>query len=144
MAKRKLSLKQRQTIRQDIRKGLGEKKKQSELLKAMAKKYGISTITARWYLKSVVNPSPKRRTPRKSLLNRLKGASLKLVQQVQSTAKKTLKRALEVKKLIPKWQIYVRKEASLRKAESKLKKTLQVVTSKAEELHRRIRGLSSG
>lgn len=157
MAKRKLSFQQRQAVRQELSKGFGAKKKTSELLQTVADKYGITTVTARWYLKSIKRPSraiaspnpksrkpsSKRQTPRKPGLNGFKGSSLKLVQQIQLSAEKRLKRALEVKKLLPQWQTYIKKEASLRNLEIQLKKKLRSVGIKTAALHRRIRGLSS-
>jgi hypothetical protein len=154
MAKRKLSPQQRITIRKEIRQLIGQKKKQADILRVIAEKYGITTITARWYYKGIVQPAKQsrgksratrqyatRRTRRKTRIS-ADGASLKLVQQVQSVAAKSLKRALQVKKLIPKWQHYVKKEASLRQMENRLKRQLRSISSKAGALHRRIQALT--
>ena len=154
MAKRKLSPQQRITIRKDIRQLVGQKKKQADILRAIAEKYGITTITARWNYKGIAQPAkgsrrkPKatrkyatRRARRKTRIS-ANGASLKLVQQVQSVADKSLKRALEVKKLIPKWQVYVKKEASLRQIASKVYRQLRSISSKAGALRRRIQALT--
>jgi hypothetical protein len=152
MAKRKLSLEQRQTIRKEIRLFLTQKKRQADILRAVAKKYGITTITARWYYKSLVSPR-KASTPKKAKGSRAisytpraqaeNGASLRLVHQVQSLANRNFKRVLEAKKLIPKWQIYVKKEAALKKLESKVKSDLRAISTKASALHRKIRALTS-
>jgi hypothetical protein len=157
VAKRKLSPQQRETIRKEIRQLISQKKIQAEILKAMASKYHVSPITARWYYMSVAKPgkgSPrvKAQTPRRGRpvgrKTRIKpsigaGLGLRIVHQVQSIAEKSFKRVVEAKKLIPKWQIYVKKEASLRKLEEKVKSQLRVVSSKAIALHRKIRGLTS-
>ena len=55
MAKRKLSEKDRAAIRRRLKRGLAKGTPPSELLKRAAKRYGISTETARWYLKSLAN-----------------------------------------------------------------------------------------
>lgn len=154
MAKRKLSPQQRLTIRKEIRQQIAQKKKQADILRTIAEKYGITTITARWYYKGIAKPAKQSRSkpkatrkyaaPGRRRKTRISsnGASLRLVQQVQSVADKSLKRALEVKKLIPKWQVYVRKEATLRQTESRLKRELRSVSSKAGALHRRIQALT--
>jgi hypothetical protein len=152
MAKRKLSPQQRETIRKEIRLSLNQKKKQADILRAVAKKYGITTITARWYYKSIVRPV-KAPTPKKAKASRAisytprvqatNGASLRIVQQVVSLADRSFKRVLEAKKLIPKWQSYVKKEAALKKLESKVKSDLRAISTKASALHRRIQALTS-
>lgn len=155
MAKRKLSPQQRFTIRKDIRQFIAQKRIQADILRAIAAKYGITTITARWYFKSVVRPSkfstrtPKstrkygaRKSHRGTRIQPTNGVSLRLVHKLQSVAEKSLKRALEVKKLIPRWQVYVKKEASLRQIESRLRQELRAISSKASALHRRIQSLT--
>ena len=154
MAKRKLSPQQRQTIRKEIRQHIARKEKQADILRTIAEKYGITTITARWYYKGIAQPTKQsRRTPKVTRKYKVRGrrrrtrlakdgAFSRLVQQVQSVADKSFKRALAVKKLIPKWQIYVKKEASLRKIEGKLKRQLRSVSAKAGALHRRIQALT--
>jgi hypothetical protein len=156
MAKRKLSPDQREAIRKEMRQGMAQKKKTIDIINAASEKYGITTITARWYLKSLSGGRKRASTRRPKQSRRVSrrrgrrpgvrlttnGSSLRIVQQVTSVADKTLKRALEAKKLIPKWQVYVRKEASLRQLESKLKVQLRRVSSKASALHRRIQALT--
>jgi len=167
MAKRKLSPQQRETIRKEIRQYLAQKKRPSEILSAVAKKYGITTVTARWYLKSVRGPqsspaagargakaakSPKKRiTSRKSRKAsapsnghpKAGGAVQRLVANVQAIAEETFSRAREAKKLIPQWRTYVSRELSLKKLEGKLRRELRLVSSKAQALHRKIRALTS-
>lgn len=153
MAKRKLSLQQRETIRKEIRQLASQKKKPADILRAMADKYHITTITARWYYKSVVRPGrpatkarPGRRPSRLARSPKFKaanGASLRIVQQVQTMADKNFKRVVEAKKLIPKWQVFVKKEALLRKEQVKVTFQLRQVALKASALQRRIRALTS-
>ena len=120
----------------------------------MAAKYHVSPITARWYYISVVKPSkqvskPKlvsrraRKGVRRGRIHSPNGASLRIVQHVQTLADKSYKRVVEAKKLIPKWQLYVKKEVSLRKLEGKVRSALRTIASKATALHRRIKALTS-
>jgi hypothetical protein len=155
MAKRKLSPEQRETIRKEIRQLANQKKKQAEIIRTMSENYKVSPMTARWYYKSVVRPGrpaakarPGRRPNKVARSPKFKpaanGASLRMVQQVQTIADKNFKRVVEAKRLIPKWQIYVRREAFLRKQQDKVTLKLRQVTLKASELQRRIRALTSG
>jgi len=151
MAKRKLSPQQRETIRKEIRQYLAQKKRPSEILSAVAKKYGITTVTARWYLKSVRGPqsSPAAgargakaaKSPKKRITSRKRVQ--RLVANVQAIAEETFSRAREAKKLIPQWRTYVSRELSLKKLEGKLRRELRLVSSKAQALHRKIRALTS-
>src|SRR5436853_363133 len=56
MAKRKLSEAQRGAIRKEISELLRNGKTQAETLRLVAKKYDITTVTARWYLNSLKSP----------------------------------------------------------------------------------------
>jgi len=155
LAKRKLSLQQRNSVRKQIRKGLAQKKKPADILRGVAEKFGIATITARWYLKKVVDPgkastrkrkvvrlAARRHARRSSRVQPTNGASMRFVHQVQAIAAKSFKRVLEVKKLLPKWQVYVKKEASLRQLEDKVRTQLRTISTKAAALHRRIQSLT--
>ena len=53
MAKRKLSPEQRTEIRSDIKTAIESGQKQADVLRDVAKKYGISTVTAGWYLRAI-------------------------------------------------------------------------------------------
>ena len=154
MAKRKLSPQQRQSVRREIRQFIAKKKNRAEIGKLIAERYEITPITSRWYLRKIIGPrtyrsqggTAKRQTltfPSRSAVATTDLASLRVVDRVRSLTEKSLKRAMEAKKLIPKWQIYVKKEASLRKLEDQVKSELRVVSLKATALQRRIRALTS-
>jgi hypothetical protein len=155
MAKRKLSPQQRETVRKDIRQLVAQKKMQADVLRAIAGKYHITPITARWYYKSVVKTGKQvsqskqnvsqvtEKTARRPRIHVANGAALRIVHQVQSLADKSFRRVVEARKLIPKWQVYVKKEATLRKLEDKVRSELRMVSQKATALHRRIRSLTS-
>jgi hypothetical protein len=163
MAKRKLSPEQRITIRKEIRQYLVQKKKPSEIQKLVAKKYGITTITVRWYLKSVRDPqsgASGRATPQRGAKRNVArkapkapaarnghasagGAIHRLVASIQAIAEETFSRGRQAKKLIPQWRAYVSKELTLTKLESRVRHELRVVSSRAKALHRKIRALTS-
>ena len=53
MAKRKLSESQRAAIRKELAELLRSSETKAAALQTVAKKYGITTITARWYAKTL-------------------------------------------------------------------------------------------
>jgi hypothetical protein len=163
VAKRKLSPEQRVTIRKEIREYLTQKMKPSEIQKLVAKKYGITTITARWYLKSVrdpQSPSSARATPAKGAKRRAArkprkasaprnghpqagGAIHRLVANIEAIAEEAFSRGRQAKKLVPQWRAYVSKELTLKKLESRVRRELRVISSRAKALHAKIRALTS-
>ena len=169
MAKRKLSESQRTAIRQELSKLLRTANTKAEALRTVAKKYGITTITARWYAKTLngataprkpkapkVRPTPaakkrdvaapsKARRPAASRNGHsmLGGAVQRIVAGALATAEKAFTRARQAKDLIPRWQVYVRKESSLRKVERQVRQELEAVAKKARALHERIKALTS-
>jgi hypothetical protein len=163
MAKRKLSTAQRVAIRKELSRGIRRNTSHAELLKIVANKYRISTMTARWYLKSVGeshSPIAGRATPdrssrrtstkktrkgpaRKNAHPQRNGAVHRLFASVHAIAEKTFSRARQVKKLVPQWRAYISKEFSLKKLESRVRQELRLVSSKAQALHRKIRELTS-
>jgi len=163
MAKRKLSPEQRTTIRKEIRQYLAQKKKPADIQRTVAKKYGITTITARWYLKSVrdpqsspagrpaAGPASKSRATRKTGPKTAKrnghpqagGAVHRLVANIEAIAHETFSRGRRAKQLIPQWRAYVTRLLSLKKLESRVRRELHAVSSKAQALQRKIRELTS-
>lgn len=168
MAKRKLSESQRKAIRLELATLLRTAKTKAEAFRTVAKKYGITTITARWYAKSLKGapakakapkaaaPAPAAKKPapaapakaRASAAARnghtgVTGALGKLVAGVQATAEKAIARARQAKGLLPRWHVYVKKEHSLRKIERRVRQELQAVARKARALEEKIKGLTS-
>src|SRR5688572_12550016 len=64
MAKRKLSPEQRTKLRAELAEAVKAKRKTPEVLEEISKKYGITTITARWYLNSL-DGKPRRKAGRR-------------------------------------------------------------------------------
>lgn len=165
MAKRKLSDSQRASIRKELVTLLRTAETKAEAFRAVAKKYGITTITARWYAKTLKGaPAPLARpaaekssgkkAPRAgSAPARVRaprnghgaaaGAVEKVVAAVQSAADKAFHRARLARQLIPRWQLFVRKEFSLRKAERKMRREIEAVSRMARTLGEKIKALTS-
>lgn len=144
MAKRKLSPDQRMSLREDLKKALADKRKPAEILKATAEKYGISTITARWYLNSLNGRSKGRKGKRGPGRppNRSKGFAL-LVDRIQSNAMESLRKAKEARRLVPRLEALVSRETSLRREVARLDRKLTITTRKAAKLRRIIDQLVS-
>ena len=173
MAKRKLSQSQRAAIRKELAALLRTAKTKAEALRAVAKKYGITTITARWYAKTLGGaPAPRGRTSapkgkaavvakparakrasaapkgRISTVSRNghsagNGALGKVVAGIRATAHKAFERARLAKQLLPEWQVYIKKELSLRNVERKVRQELETVAKKARKMQEKIRSLTS-
>src|SRR6185295_13868467 len=101
MAKRKLSLKKRQSVRKDISRLISHGKKQADILRKIATKYGIKPITARWYYKDLAKPGKKpsrlkidtSKTPRPKIRqSRLQPSNraMRIVHQIQTIMAKKL------------------------------------------------------
>jgi hypothetical protein len=163
MAKRKLTEAQREKIRKDIRRGLSAGTSQADLMRAMSKKYSISTETVRWYLKSGKNGSasaaakkakgakrrptakPSRRVSRaprvKHATNGHAGGLLGFVKSVSESA---LRRALAAKKLLPHLDAHLARKLELARVVREAKKSLRAIESKARKIRRKIARLISG
>lgn len=162
MPKRKLSETQRGAIRKDIGNLLKAGKSIAETLRTVAKQFGVTTVTARWYLKSLKSSptiasskaqSKKAKRARGRLAVRSaayrngsatkQGGAYRLVAGLKAVAEDALSRARQAKKLIPQWHLYLSQELSLRKMEKKIGKELKVAARKAHALGLRIKELTS-
>lgn len=135
MAKRKLSAEQRAKLRAELAQGVKAKTPIPELLETISKKYGITTITARWYLKSI-GVKPKRR---KGQPGRPPGSNgLSGLKAMHSRALKTIARAKEAKRLYPRWRKLVQRGADLERELGKLDRKLKRVSKRATQMKDRI------
>ena len=66
-----------------------------------------------------------------------------MIASVAAVAERTLSRAREAQKLVPQWQLYVKKQLSLRKIERKAREALRSAARKAQALERRIKELTA-
>jgi hypothetical protein len=144
MAKRKLSPEKRAELRAYLKKSIGGEQKTADVLREVAKKYGITTITARWYLKSVDGSKKAGRRgpgrPRGRKPGRPAGSNGSIsgfIKKIQAQAEN----ANEANKLVPRWQALVDKESSLRRHALKLERSLDITAKKASQLRRRINDL---
>lgn len=129
MAKRKLSSEQRTKLRAELAAGVKAGTRTPELLETIAKKYGITTITARWYLKSLgVKPKSRRGRPAGSK------NGLANVDAIQTKAMESMQRAKKAKKLLPRWKKLVARKQELERESKRVEKLLQQVTKKADKL----------
>ena len=143
MAKRKLTSEQRAALRKELAQLSKTDKPRMEILRAVAAKYSISTITARWYLNGLKGGKGRRGKRRGRRGAGRPGLGMRLVSTMQAAADRTFTKVLEAKKLIPRWQKFVKREFSLKKAERKLRLQLKAASRKAKMLHRRILELTT-
>lgn len=139
MAKRKLSTEQRSELRADLKKGRQGDESNADLLRRVADKYKITTITARWYQKSI-GGTPKvkkagKRGPGRPPGRRTgsNGSPTQFMRRIQN--------AQEAGKLVPRWQKLVDKESDLRRQLSKLERKLETAAQRAVQFKSRIQEL---
>lgn len=140
MAKRKLSAKQRSELRADLKKGPQAGESNADLLRRMAKKYGITTITARWYLKSI-DGSLKQAGKRGRPAGRPLGSSSPDI--LLRKADEQLKRAKAAKKLAPRLTRLVAKEKKLSLLIKRASKRLEATSAKVVRIRTQMDALVS-
>jgi hypothetical protein len=141
MAKRKLSAEKRSELREELRKAITNGKKTADVLREVSAKYGITTITARWYLKSI-DDAPKRgagrrgpgRPPGRPSKNSDPSALLKSLQSQMAAAK-------AASRLAPKLQKLSGKQALLKRTLARTERRLEATTKKADKLRGQIEAL---
>jgi hypothetical protein len=120
-----------------LKKALEVGKPTPEILKEASAKYGISTITARWYLKSIRDGKPsngstraRRGRPRGSrTLVRSTGDGV-----LQTLAAEKLKKAKRATRLVPRYKRLLARESELEKGQRALTRELKQVRRKAKAL----------
>lgn len=149
MAKRKLSAEQRAELRADLKKSIGGDEKTADVLRRVAKKYGITTITARWYLKSI-GGTPKLRAGKRGpgrppgrKPGRPAGSNGNPSDYLKTISARTevAKAAKAAGKIIPRWQALLDKESGLRRLALRIERKLEATSQKASELRNRIKEL---
>lgn len=160
MAKRKLTSEQRDSVRKEVKEMVAGGKPRAEVLKAVAEKYGISTESARWYLKdgkrdkkAKSGKKPKANAPRKAVAGGKKASSSRqkkvgktrrppaarrsgsrgraLLQVVAKLSEDDLRKALGVKRL---WT----ERVHLLERKQEIERDLHQVTAKVRQIDRRI------
>ena len=157
MAQRKLSPTQRTAIRRQIQKGLSSELSQAEVLRRVAKKYRISPVSARWYLKGNGSGNgkarhashPKRKakkvrrfrkhSPTKASRN---GNGVRILDAVRGLSREQLRRALTAKAMLPQLESARRRHAALKEQAQRVVKATRAAERHARQLERRLRKLT--
>ncbi len=136
MARKKLSASQRTEIRKEILKKLGAGASRTAVSRDLSKKYGVSTVTIRWYIKSLKGTSAAPRTPSVSITGSTR--AMKLLDIVKNVSEEGLARALAAKKLFVQLQRKLEETERLRRAEREVQRSLQLLTASARQLEKKL------
>jgi hypothetical protein len=128
MARKKLSDAQRAAIKKEILKKLRAGDSRTSVGRQLSKKYGVSTVTIRWYIKALKgnSASPVARSQ----------SSIRLLDIVKNVSAEGLARALAAKKL------FIQLQEKLAETEQ-LRRSLEAATARARELEKRLQRLTS-
>jgi hypothetical protein len=140
MAKRKLSAEQRRELRAWLTKAVKSGRLTPEIIKDAAGKYGISPITARWYLKSLNGAGTRGR--RRSIRSSRNGLSTRSNGALEDRVQEALVKARAAKRLLPRWKKLVAREVELRRLVRKVGRQLTRTSRKAKTLGGRIAELT--
>ena len=128
MARKKLSDAQRAAIKKEIQKKLKAGESRTSVGRQLSKKYGVSTVTIRWYVKNLkgTTAAPVARS----------SASIRLLDIVKNVSAEGLARALAAKKL------FVQLQQQLAHTEQ-LRRSLDAATARARQLEKKLQRLTS-
>ena len=129
MARKKLSDAQRAAIKKEILKKLAAGDSRTSVGRQLSKKYGVSTVTIRWYVKTLKGRAPALPVARTR-------SSLRLLDIVKNVSEEGLARALAAKKL------FVQLQQQLAQTEE-LRRSLDAATARAKELEKKLQRLTS-
>jgi hypothetical protein len=143
MAKKKLSGPQRAAIRKEILKRLAAGQSRSSIGRQLSRKYGVSTVTIRWYIKSMKGnaPAPKAAPLPVVAISRSR-RSMKLLDIVKNVSEEGLARALEAKKLFVQLQAKLAESEKLRQAERDVRHSLEILMASAKRLEKKLHKLT--
>ena len=139
MARKKLSDAQRVAIRKDILKRLGAGASRTATGRELARKYGVTTVTIRWYIKSLKGPAGGRSL---SLPHRGSRSPLRLLDIVKNVSADGLERALAAKKLFLELQAKLEESERLRKTEQEIRKSRETLLASARKLEEKLHRLT--
>jgi hypothetical protein len=134
MARKKLSDAQRVAVRKEIAKRLGAGESRSSVGRLLARKYGVSTVTIRWYIKSLRGAAAPRNGS---------GSPIRLLDLVKHVSEDGLNRALAAKKLFLELQAKLRESERLRRAENELRKSRESLLASARRLEEKLQRLTA-
>ena len=136
MARKKLSPSQREAIRKEILKRLRDGASRTAVGRALSEKYHVSTVTIRWYIKSLKGTSIATRTVPVSLSGSTR--AMKLLDIVKNVSEEGLARALAAKKLFVQLQQKLAETERLRRAEREVQRSIQLITASARQLEKKL------
>lgn len=143
MARKKLSDEQRSAIRKEILKKLRAGESRSSVGRQLSKKYGVSTVTIRWYVKSLKGNAPVGRAPASAPATVAPPRStMRLLDIVKNVSEEGLARALAAKKLFVQLQAKLADAEKLRRAEREVQRSLQIITASARRLEEKLHKLT--
>ncbi|HLY10787.1 MAG TPA: hypothetical protein VKW04_15900 [Planctomycetota bacterium] len=142
MARKKLSLAQRAAIRKEILKKLGAGASRSSIARQLGGKYGVSTVTIRWYLKTLKRSGLDGRGRLPSLRFHGPGGSLRLLDIVKHVSEDGLARALAAKKLFLELQAKLEESERLRRTEVEIRKSRETLLASARKLEEKLHRLT--
>jgi hypothetical protein len=143
MARKKLSGPQRVAIKKEILKRLAAGESRSSVGRQLAKKYGVSTVTIRWYIKTLKGNAPSAGSALLPAvtIGRSK-RSMKLLDIVKNVSEEGLARALAAKKLFVELQSQLAESEKLRRAEKEVRRSLQLILASAKQLEKKLHKLT--
>ena len=140
MARKKLSASQREAIRKEILKRLAAGSSRTAVSRDLSKKYGVSTVTIRWYIKSLKGTAP---VPQGASLPPVGSRrAMRLLDIVKNVSEEGLTRALAAKKLFVQLQKKLAETERLRRAEKEVQRSLQLITASARQLEKKLHKLT--
>jgi hypothetical protein len=142
MARKKLSESQRKAIRKEILKRLAAGQSRSSIGRLLARKYSVSTVTIRWYVKSLKGNAPVSSASLPGVSIRGSRRSVQLLDIVKTVSQEGLTRALAAKKLFLQLQAKLAESEKLRRAEQEVRKSLQILMASARQLEKRLHKLT--
>ena len=136
MARKKLSPSQREAIRKEILKRLRTGASRTSVSRDLSEKYHVSTVTIRWYIKSLKGTSVATSTTPVSLSG--SSRAMKLLDIVKNVSEEGLSRALAAKKLFVQLQQKLAETERLRRAEREVQRSLQLIAASARQLEKKL------
>ena len=137
MAKKKLSGPQRAAIRKEILRRLAAGQSRSSIGRLLARKYRVSTVTIRWYIKSLKGNAPSPRPAPLAVVSIGRSRrSMKLLDIVKNVSEEGLTRALAAKKL------FVQLERKLAESEKDVRRSLEILMASAKRLEKKLAKLT--
>ena len=140
MARKKLSESQRTAIRKEILKRLAAGASRTSVSRDLSKRYRVSTVTIRWYIKTLKGTAGAARTASAPIA--ASARAMKLLDIVKNVSEDGLTRALAAKKLFVQLQQKLAETERLRRAEREVQRSLQLITASARQLEKKLHKLT--